>query len=507
MRALAWLLVLVSAGAAAETIVLEGGRQRIGIGLQGGLPQEWLSCADPCPAAPPAASSPAHQQLLRAGPGGGTLRFVVPGDAAATAAINALEYDAVVREEAGRVTVVLTSKATTGGVPLVQRYEFDREARTLAMTLQLPPRAALRLAAGRDLVPEELPGFGGFYSNARAVVVAGDGQETVADEGAEATSARELPAGDWAGVRSRFWTLLLRADRALLLDASEPSPEEPELTLRPEDGAGGALALTFYAGPVAAGELAQAAPELEGMLYAVLWRPLRWLSFGLQWILDRWQDLVGHAGLAILLLSLTVKLLMAPLIMIAERWQADVNRIRSLLEPELAAIRREFRGEEAHNRTLAVYRRHGVSHFYTFRSLAGFMIQIPVFIAAFDMLGENFRLSGEGFLWIADLAAPDRFLALPMVLPFFGGHINLLPLVMTLFTVLAARWQEEASLAPALRHGQRLRLYAMAGLFLLLLYTFPAGMVLYWTANNFWHLLRVAWDRLSARGSGDDRLA
>jgi YidC/Oxa1 family membrane protein insertase len=501
MRALAWLLVLACGSAAAETIVLDGGRQRIEIGLQGGLPQAWLSCAARCPAAPPAAPSPEHQHLLRPDATGGTLRFVVPGDAAATAAINGIEYDAVVREEAGRVTVVLTAKATAGAVPLVQRYEMDREARTLALTLQLPPRTGLRLAGGSSLVPEELPGFGGIYSNARAVIISGGGQETVADEGEDAIAGRGLPAGDWAGVRGRFWTLLLRADRALLLDAAEPSPEAPELTLRPADGIGGTFSLVFYGGPVAASELRQAAPELEGMLYAVLWTPLRWLSFGLQWILDRWQDLIGHAGLAILLLSLTVKLLMSPLIMIAERWQADVNRIKSLLAPELAAIRREFRGEEAHNRTLAVYRRHGVSHFYTFRSLAGFMIQIPVFIAAFDMLGENFRISGEGFLWIADLAAPDRFLALPMVLPFFGGHLNLLPLVMTLFTVLAARWQEEASLAPALRQGQRLRLYAMAGLFLLLLYTFPAGMVLYWTANNFWHLLRVLWDRRPRRSA------
>mgnify|MGYP003508642173 FL=1 len=140
-----------------------------------------------------------------------------------------------------------------------------------------------------------------------------------------------------------------------------------------------------------------------------------------------------------------------------------------------------------------------MSHFYTFKSLAGFMIQIPIFIAAFDMLGENFRLGGESFLWIVDLAMPDRATGLPMTLPFFGAHLNLLPFVMTAFTVLAARWQEDASLAPALRHGQRLRLYAMAGVFLLLLYTFPAGMVLYWTANNFWHLLRVAWDRRGRR--------
>lgn len=498
MRALALLLALAAADAAAETIVLEGERQRIEIDLQGGLPQAWTSCAAACSAS----ATPARQRLLRVGPGGGTLRFVVPGDAAATEAINRIEYVAEVRQGAGRVMAVLTEKATTGAVPLVQRYELDREARTLVMTLQLPPGAALRLAGASDLVPEELPGFGGIYSNARAVAVGADGQETVADGDEDATTDRTLAAAHWAGVRGRFWTLLVRADRALLLDASEPSTDAPELLLRPADAAGGIIAFTAYGGPVAQGDLVEAAPELEGMLYAVLWTPLRWLSFGLQWILDRWQDLVGQAGIAILLLSLTVKLLMAPLIMIAERWQADVNRIKSLLEPEFAAIRRESRGEEAHNRTLAVYRRHGVSHFYTFKSLAGFLIQIPVFIAAFDMLGENFRLAGEGFLWIADLAAPDRVMALPMMLPFFGGHLNLLPWVMTLFTVLAARWQEDASLAPALRHGQRLRLYAMAGMFLLLLYTFPAGMVLYWTANNLWHLLRVLWERLVLRRAG-----
>ena len=76
--------------------------------------------------------------------------------------------------------------------------------------------------------------------------------------------------------------------------------------------------------------------------------------------------------------------------------------------------------------------------------------------------------------------------------------LTVMTIVMTLFTVLAARLQEETSLAPALRRSQRLRLYAMAGVFFVLLYTFPAAMVLYWTANNFWHLLRVGWSRLRA---------
>jgi YidC/Oxa1 family membrane protein insertase len=359
----------------------------------------------------------------------------------------------------------------------------------------LPPGLPLEIRARADLVPEQYPGFGDLYSNARAIAVVDGEQVDLAEEEEPANTGRTLAAGDWAGVRGRFETLMVRTDVPLRVDADESIVDRPWVRVFPAEASMVGLCLTVYSGPVSRDDLAAAAPELKSMLYAMLWEPLRQLSFGLQWMLDRWQDLVGRAWLAILLLSLSVKLLMAPLIAIAERWQADVNRTKSLLEPELATIRREYKGEDAHNRTLAVYRKHGVSHFYTFKSLAGFLIQIPIFIAAFDMLGENIRLSGESFLWIADLAGPDRLAALPFVLPFFGGHLNLLPVVMTLFTVLAASWQEEPTLSPSLLRAQRLRLYAMAGVFFILLYTFPAAMVLYWTANNLWHLVRVGWIR------------
>jgi YidC/Oxa1 family membrane protein insertase len=489
MRWLGVLLALAWAEAGAESVVLEGERQRIEIDLRGGLPGSWSACAIDCAGAE---SFP----LLRAAPGGNRLRFVVPGDRAATAALNALAYRVDVLEKNARVTAELQSTTPFGGRLLRQRFTLDPSGRVLTMALQLPPGGGLEVAGGADLVPEEYPGFGGLYSDARAVAVIAGEQEILAEEGESVTAERVLAVRDWAGIRGRFWTLMLQGKVPLRMSAAETRADEPVLVVQGADGATPDVDLALYGGPIARDELPAAAPELGGLLYAVLWEPLRQLSFGLQWMLDRWQDLVGRAWLSILLLSLSVKLLMAPLIAIAERWQADVNRKKSLLEPELAAIRREYRGEDAHNRTLAVYRKHGVTHFYAFKSLAGFLIQIPVFIAAFDMLGENFRLAGANFLWIEDLAAPDRLAALPFTLPFFGAHLNLLPIVMTVFTVLAARLQEDASLAPSLRQGQRVRLYAMAILFFVLLYTFPAAMVLYWTANNFWHLLRVGWTRL-----------
>jgi membrane protein insertase Oxa1/YidC/SpoIIIJ len=106
------------------------------------------------------------------------------------------------------------------------------------------------------------------------------------------------------------------------------------------------------------------------------------------------------------------------------------------------------------------------------------------------MLGENFDLSGAGFLWIHDLARPDRLATLPFALPFFGDALNLLPFLMAGVTVVSSRGFGDPSLSARLLRRQRRNLYLLAGLFFVLFYTFPAGMVLYWTTNNVLHYAR-----------------
>lgn len=509
-RHLAWLamaLLLLAPGheARADAVPLPGDDQFILVNTTGGLPGRWTSCAPaPCAQAP-SPEDPGVFILVKPASGGSRLNWVVPGDPVQTRRLESLEYEAELWRSPEATVLILRSREPFGGMRLVHRYLVPRRGHTLRASLQIPPGARLELRGGTDLARPAMSGLGAIYAHARAVIVGPDGQATVAGDAGDAAAELTVPAGTWAGVRGRFWTLLIRPDSELRASVAEPVVDEPIVSLARSGPSGGTVELTFYGGPVAQPFLSAAAPELTGMLYASLWGWLRALAFGLAWLLARWQEVVGNAGLAIILLSLSVKLLMAPLVWVAERWQAEVNRTQSTLAPELAAIRRQWRGEEAHRRTLEVYARHGVSPWYTLKSLAGFLIQIPIFIAAFDMLGESFSLRGAGFLWIPDLSLPDRAWALPSVLPFFGGHLNLLPLVMTTFTVLAARLQEDRDLTPDLRRRQRLRLYGLAVLFLVLLYTFPAGMVLYWTANNLWHLLRILVERgLATRQRGTE---
>ena len=490
----ALLAVLLSATAHAQAIRLDGEQQMLLINPSGGLPGRWLSCMERC--AGTDQTDAGQTALLRVGAGGSRFAWVVPGDPDASQQLEGLAYAAEYKSSDAGMTVILSSLEPFRGMRLVHRYTLARDGRTLSASLQMPPGAVLELTGGEDLVGTRLPGFGSFYSYARAVRIDADGQQNLTgDEEGGGTERLSVP-GEWTGLRGRFWTLLLQAKDAVQISAVETAPDQPKLSIRRKAAGGGSLDLQIYAGPVLVTELEAVAPELRGMLYASLWNWLRALAFGMHWLLGQLQQLVGNWGLAIMLLSLSVKLLMWPLTFVAERWQAEVNRTQSLLQPALTAIRREFKGEEAHQRTLAVYTQHGVSQFYTLKSLAGFLIQIPVFIAAFDMLGENFGLGGAGFLWAQDLSLPDRVMALPGVLPFFGGYLNLLPVLMTLFTIASARVQEEASLSAELLAGQRLRLYAMAALFFVLLYTFPAGMVLYWTTNNLLHLGKIMFGKV-----------
>lgn len=495
LKYLAAILAILLAGAAsAQAIRLDGEQQTLLINPYGGLPGRWLSCMERCADTDKAGA--AQTALLRVGAGGSRFAWSMPGDPEASRQLEGMTYRAEYKSSDAGQTVILSSQETFRGIRLIHRYTLARDGRTLSASLQMPPGVMLELTGGEDLVGTRLPGFGSFYSYARAVRVDAAGQQNLTGDEELSASERRSAPGEWVGLRGRFWTILLNPEDAVQVSAVAAAADQPKLAIRRDSTGGGSLDLQIYAGPVHVTELAAVAPELRGMMYASLWDWLRALAFGMHWLLDQLQQLVGNWGLAIMLLSLSVKLLMWPLTFVAERWQAEVNRTQSLLQPALTAIRREFKGEEAHRRTLAVYKQHGVSQFYTLKSLAGFLIQIPVFIAAFDMLGENFGLSGAGFLWVQDLSLPDRAMALPGVLPFFGGYLNLLPVLMTLFTIASARVQEEASLSADLLAGQRLRLYAMAALFFVLLYTFPAGMVLYWTSNNLLHLCKILLGRL-----------
>ena len=180
-----------------------------------------------------------------------------------------------------------------------------------------------------------------------------------------------------------------------MVEVTSTTPDRPRLGISPASDA--PLRLVFYAGPVEPRRLIAVDPVLDGMLFPGLWSWLRLLGFGLRRLLAGWHRLVGSWGVAILLLSLSVKLLMWPLTTLAERWQ---TRGGAHPGPARAGARGDPPGVPRRGcappdpRGLSPARREPASTRSAAHSAC--LIQIPVFIAAFDMLGENIRPEGRG---------------------------------------------------------------------------------------------------------------
>lgn len=298
-------------------------------------------------------------------------------------------------------------------------------------------------------------------------------------------SSDTLSAGFWKGNRSRFGAFIFKGDTAYsyLMNFTDHS-----VSLRNITSLSDSIKVSFYCGPVIYKDLLRAGPECTYLLFP-LWFWMRWLSLGLMHLFDMLLSLSGNVILSIIALSVCVKIIISPLFLIADKWQQQVNRESSILGPRLAEIKSRYKGEEQTQKILALHKELGISPMYSLKSLGSAAIQIPVFFAAYHALSEHYSLCQVSFLWMKDLAVPDHAFILPFAIPLLGKYLNILPFVMTSITFASSWVHHDASLSAELRKSQRNNLYFMALLFFVLLYTSPAGMVIYWTMNNFLALL------------------
>lgn len=202
------------------------------------------------------------------------------------------------------------------------------------------------------------------------------------------------------------------------------------------------------------------------------------------------QFLGSNWGLGIIFLSLILKIAVLPISIYTVSLQRKVAVVQAKLNPVLADIKKNFDGEEAHHKLMAAHKELGVTPFYTLKPLFSTMIQLPVLIAVFNVLGQLPELSGQSFLWITDLSYPDSLGSLPFSIPLLGNQISALPFLMTLITVVSTvLHQNKHATAKELR-AQRRNLYLMAAAFFVLFYPFPAAMVLYWSMANAWQIVQ-----------------
>ena len=193
----------------------------------------------------------------------------------------------------------------------------------------------------------------------------------------------------------------------------------------------------------------------------------------------------GNIGVSIVILSVGVNLVCLPLYNMAEKLQEKERGVQAGMKSMVSRIKAAFKGDEQYMMLSAYYREHGYRPAYALRALFPLFIQIPFFMAAYQILSALPSLRLTPFLYFSDLSLPDGLLKIGSL------HINGMPIIMTLVNIAAS-----AVYTKGLAFKEKVQPYVIALVFLALLYNSPAGLVIYWTLNNVFSLVKNIFYRI-----------
>ena len=212
--------------------------------------------------------------------------------------------------------------------------------------------------------------------------------------------------------------------------------------------------------------------------------PLGWGIFG--WvnkyviinIFDFLSKYISNYGLIILLLTIIIKLALAPFTYKAFLSQAKMK----VLKPEIDKINSKFKGKDPmkiQQETMAVYRKAGVN---PMGGCLPMLFQFPILIAMFRFFPASIELRQQSFLWADDLSAYDSIMSLPFHIPFYGDHVSLFTLLMTISTLLYTKMN--ASMATGQMAQMKWMMYLMPIMFLGFFNNYAAALSYYYFLAN-----------------------
>ena len=301
---------------------------------------------------------------------------------------------------------------------------------------------------------------------------------------------------EWAGLQDRYFALLVLPGETGNPDGYLPftqttlkpglSFKVPVSELRP--GAESRWELLIFAGPKSKEALTSGPANLSSLLFSGMWSWMRWLCFGLLGLLSLIHHVVPNWGWAIIVLALIVRICLYPLAKKALLSQQKFVDAQKLMAPELTEIKKNYKGGDQSERILQLYKKYNVSPMAGLKPLMIVLIQLPILIALFQVLGAAYELRDAPFLWIGNLAEPDRLFAFGVNIPLLGQYFNILPFLMAIVTLLSFKLAPAPTAEKSGQLMQNLFLIGMTLMFFFLFYSFPSGMVLYWTFANVFHI-------------------
>ena len=189
----------------------------------------------------------------------------------------------------------------------------------------------------------------------------------------------------------------------------------------------------------------------------------------------------SNYGIIILLLTIFIKLVLFPFTYKSYKSQARMR----VLAPQIKEINDKYPGQdkalERQRLTMDLYSKAGVN---PMGGCLPLLLQMPILIAMFTFFPSSIELRGESFLWAKDLSTYDAIVSwdtyIPLVTPYFGNHISLFCLLMTITNLIYTKINMQNTAGQQQMPGMKFMMYLMPIMFLVFFNNYSAGLSYYY---------------------------
>ena len=302
------------------------------------------------------------------------------------------------------------------------------------------------------------------------------------------STEKEIFSGNlkWVSIKQKFFLASIISEKGFPGGEIETSMNESDtsvvkranvkIQIPTKDIAEGTANYSLYFGPNDYKEIGSVTEDFAKNVY-LGWPPVYWINkyviFPVFYFLT---NVIGNFGIIIIILVILMRILLLPL---SYKSYLSMAKMKAL-KPELDEIKEKF-GEDMtkiQQEQMKLYQQVGVN------PLSGcipLVLQMPILFAMFYLFPNSIELRQQSFLWAEDLSTYDSIVNLPFVIPFYGDHVSLFTLLMTVST-LVYTWQNNQ--ISSVQGPMKSMSYMMPVIFLFVLNSFPSGLSFYYFITN-----------------------
>ena len=260
--------------------------------------------------------------------------------------------------------------------------------------------------------------------------------------------------------------------------------------------------LKTYCGPKELSRIRALGPAVMGVMHISYYAWFEFIARPMVMLLNWLKGLCGSYGIAIILLTLIVRILFWP---VTQKANSSMRRM-SKLQPKIKELQEKYKETpmdtpddtarkkaELNQKMMELYR---VEKVNPVGGCLPILLQIPVFIALYSALDSAVELRNVPFLWCTDLSRPDLVgPTLPFALPFIG-QVGLHPLVIAMTALMILQQKMTPSAADS---TQQKMMMIMPIVMLFMFYNLPSGLTLYWTVSQIFSILQMKYGQIAAK--------